>query len=454
MTLSRRAMLSGALGAAGAGLVAGPALAEDTDVETAATGGVETAATGGVGTAAGAEAPRRPVATGLEVLRDTGFAALAGQRVGVISNPTGLDHDYRHGVDLMHADERVDIVAVFGPEHGFRGSAQAGGSEGTGIDQRTGLTVYDAYGANVAKFVTMYQRAGVQTVVFDIQDVGSRFYTYIWTMYQSMVAAAQLGLRYVVLDRPNPIGGEADGPMMTSYYTSGVGLREIVQQHGMTVGELARFFNGEFLAREAGAVDLDVVWCADWRRDVRYADMDLPWVLPSPNMPTPDTALVYPGTCLFEGVANISEGRGTTRPFELVGAPYLDYHWSDRLNAYDLPGVRFREAYFQPTFSKHTGVLCAGVEVKVTDRYAYQPIRTAVAMLVEAKRYPDFVWRQDTWDTRRPYWVDKLSGSPRLREMINAGAGVDDVVGAWADELAEFRARRQQYLYYQGPASG
>lgn len=456
MTLSRRAMLSGALATAGVGLAAGPSAAsvdgltpDGTPVDPATVGGVTA---DGAGLAAAV--PMRPVATGLEVLRSSGFAALAGQRVGVISNPTGVDHDYRHGVDLMHADERADIVAVFGPEHGFRGSAQAGGSEGTGIDQRTGLTVYDAYGAGVTKFVTMFQRAGVQTVVFDIQDVGSRFYTYIWTMYQSMVAAAQLGLRYVVLDRPNPIGGEADGPMMTSYYTSGVGLREIVQQHGMTVGELAQFFNGEFLANEAGAVDLDVVWCADWRRDVRYGDLDLPWVLPSPNMPTPDTALVYPGTCLFEGVANISEGRGTTRPFELVGAPYLDYHWGDRLNDYGLPGVRFREAYFQPTFSKHTGVLCAGVEVKITNRYRYQPIRAAVAMLVEAKRYPDFAWRRDSWDTRRPYWVDKLSGSSRLREMIDAGAGVDDVVGAWSEELAEFRARREPYLHYQGPASG
>ncbi|MGH3734408.1 MAG: exo-beta-N-acetylmuramidase NamZ family protein [Micromonosporaceae bacterium] len=424
-----------------------------------AAGVATTATTGTAATAAGAapatEVPRQPVMTGLEALEADGWAALAGQRVGMISNPTGVNRDYVHAVDLMHADERVDIVAVFGPEHGFRGSAQAGGSEGEGIDERTGLTVYDAYGANETKFATMFTRAEVQTVVFDIQDVGARFYTYIWTMYRSMIAAARLGLRYVVLDRPNPIGGEAYGPMMTPAYTSGVGVREIVLQHGMTVGELARFFNAEFLAREGGAVDLEVVWAKGWRRDVLFGDIDVPWVLPSPNMPTPDTALVYPGTAMFEGVANIAEGRGTTRPFELIGGPSMDYHWGDRINARNLPGVRFREAYFKPLSggNKFPNQLCNGVEVKVTDRYAYDPIRTAVAMLVDAKVDPDFAWRQDAWDTRRPYWIDKLTGSTRLREQIDAGADVDEVVGAWAGELADFRARRKPYLHYVGPVS-
>ncbi len=454
--VSRRAMLTGVAGAAGAGLAAASLSATAAAAApigvTAATDDATTL--GGATLAATGEVPRQPVTTGLEALAADGWAALAGQKVGVISNPTGVTGDYVHGVDLMHADDRVDIVAVFGPEHGFRGSAQAGGSEGTGIDERTGLTVYDAYGANATKFATLFGKAGVETVVFDIQDVGARFYTYIWTMYQAMVAAAGAGLRFVVLDRPNPIGGEAYGPMMTSAYTSGVGLREIVQQHGMSVGELARFFNGEFLAHEAGAAELDVVWCRGWRRDVRYGDLDLPWVLPSPNMPTPDTALVYPGTCLFEGVGNISEGRGTTRPFELIGAPFLDHHWGDALNGYELPGVRFREAYFSPTFSKHTGVVCNGVEVKVTDRYAYQPIRTAVAMLVEAHKYPDFAWRYDSYDPVRPYWVDKLTGSTRLHTMINSGATADEVVAGWSDELADFRARRAQYLHYLGPSSG
>jgi uncharacterized protein YbbC (DUF1343 family) len=389
------------------------------------------------------------VETGLDRLARERWALLDGQRVGVISNPTGVDRQFRHLVDLMHADG-VSIGGVFGPEHGFRGSAQAGGSEGTGTDARTGLTVYDAYGASQSTWATLYERAGVQTVVFDIQDAGSRFYTYIWTLYDSMVAAARVGLRYVVLDRPNPIGGRAYGPMMTPAFTTGVGKKEIVQQHGMTVGELARYYNGEFLPTDAGRpVDLTVVACRDWSPSAFAAETDVPWVLPSPNMPTPDTALVYPGTGLFEGVATLSEGRGTTRPFELIGGPDFDYHWSDRLNAAGLPGVRFREAYFVPTFNKFTNVTCAGVEVKVTDRHAYDPIRTAVTMLVEARKYPAFAWRYDTSDPQRPYWVDKLSGSTRLRTMVDAGASAADVVGAWRDELAAFSARRRPYLIYR-----
>lgn len=390
-----------------------------------------------------------PIRTGLDRLVRSGWSALAGRRVGVISNPTGVDRAHRHLVDLMHASGRVDIAAVFGPEHGFRGSAQAGGSEGTGIDARTGLTVYDAYGASQARWVELYATAGVETVVFDIQDAGARFYTYIWTLYDSMVAAARTGRRYVVLDRPNPIGGRAYGPMMTAPYTSGVGRKEIVQQHGMTVGELARYYNGEFLPAEAGGpVDLTVIACRGWHGALLAADTDAPWVMPSPNMPTPDTALVYPGTAMFEGTASITEGRGTTRPFELVGGPGLDHHWCDRLNAQGLPGVRLREAYFTPAFNRFTGRLCAGVEVHVTDRRSYDPIRTGVAMLVEARRYADFAWRVDA-DPARPYWIDKLTGSPRLRTMIDAGATASAVVASWRRELADFTDRRAGYLLYR-----
>ncbi|WP_127503856.1 exo-beta-N-acetylmuramidase NamZ family protein [Actinoplanes solisilvae] len=389
--------------------------------------------------------PRLPIRTGMDRLAATGWQAVRGQRIGIVSNPTGVDREYRHLVDRMHADG-VTIGGVFGPEHGFRGSAQAGGSEGTGIDARTGLTVYDAYLATQDKWVSMFTASGVRTIVFDIQDVGARFYTYIYTLYDSMAAAARLGLRYVVLDRPNPIGGRAYGPMMTDGFTSGVGRLKIVQQHGMTVGELARFYNGEFLS---GAVDLEVITCTGWHGRLRAGDTDLPWVLPSPNMPTQDTAVVYPGTGMFEGVSSLSEGRGTTRPFELIGGPGFDYHWGDRVSALNLPGVEFREAYFTPTFNKFANTLCAGVEVKVVDQGVFDPIRTAVGMLVEARKEAAFAWRLDS--TR--YWIDLLTGSTRLRTMIDAGATTGEVTGAWKDELAAFERQRRPYLLYPRSAS-
>jgi uncharacterized protein YbbC (DUF1343 family) len=406
--------------------------------------------TAGPAAAAGSKHRHHRLVTGAEAAAADGFSFLKGRRVGVISNPTGVLRDTTHVVDSMAANKELNIVGVFGPEHGFRGSSQAGDSEGKSTDPRTGLTVYDAYGAGVEKMKELFTTAGADTLVFDIQDVGVRFYTYIWTMYNAMVAARDVGARFVVLDRPNPIGRRADGPLMTPGYTSGVGLKEIIQQHGMTVGELARYFNGELLPGEGdgGHVDLDVVQVRGWDPESCAQESDLPWVPPSPNMPTADTAAVYAGTCYFEGT-NISEGRGTTRPFEFVGAPYLDYHYSDRLNARGLPGVRFREAYFVPTFSKYQGETCAGVQTVVTDLHRFRPIATAVAMLVEAHKYPDFAWREDSWDPKRPFWIDKLSGSPRLRTMIDDGADEQKCVDAWEDEVRAFVRTRRQYLLYR-----
>jgi uncharacterized protein YbbC (DUF1343 family) len=437
-TVNRRQLLT----AAGAGALAVPL----------ATAGAR-AATPSAAPPAAASYPARPVTTGVEREAARGWSSLAGQKVGIITNPTGILTNLRTIVDEMHEAGTVDIVGVFGPEHGFRGTAQAGSSEGTHTDPRTGLTVYDAYGAGAAKMEQLFRTAGVETVVFDIQDAGSRFYTYIWTMYTAMRAAVATGARFVVLDRPNPTGGTARGPMMTTAYTSGVGAKEIVQAHGMTVGELARFFDAEFLPKDAGGRvrQLSVVEMSGWRRDMPYAATGLPWVMPSPNMPTPDTALVYPGTGMFEGT-NLSEGRGTTRPFELVGAPYVDYKWAERLAAQDIPGAGFREAYFTPTFSKHLNKVCGGVQVHITDASTFDPMRVAVEMLVAAKAlYPDFAWRVD--NDPRPYWIDKLSGSTRLRDQVTAGAPADEVVGAWKAELAEFDSRRQQYLIYRGPSS-
>ncbi|MEU7074524.1 DUF1343 domain-containing protein [Streptomyces narbonensis] len=418
MSLSRRSLLAagGALGAVGAGAAVAPAAS------------------------AAPDAGRPRVRTGFERLAADGYALLAGERIGVVTNPTGVTADARHVVDVMHADERVDLIAVFGPEHGFRGTAQAGGSEGRYDDPATGLPVYDTYLKSGQPLADVFTASGVDTVVFDIQDVGARFYTYIWTLYDCMAAAALAGKRFVVLDRPNPVTGRAAlGPVLDRAFATFVGREPIAQAHGMTVAELALLFDAEFLTTP---VALETVRMTGWRRTEFFDTTGLPWVPPSPNMPTPDTALVYSGTCLFEGT-NLSEGRGTTRPFELLGAEGVDRRWAEAANALGLPGVRFREAYFAPTFSKFQGKTVGGVQLHVHDREAFDPVRTGIGLLVTARRsWSGFAWRAD-------HWIDKLTGSTRVRTLIDAGADTDEVVGAWEADLAAFRAVRREYLLYR-----
>ncbi|MFE2547744.1 exo-beta-N-acetylmuramidase NamZ domain-containing protein [Streptomyces sp. NPDC059355] len=421
MTLSRRGLLglagtTGALGALGA-VGAAPGTAPDH-----------------------ADAAAERVRTGFEQLAADGYGLLAGRRVGVVTNPTGITADARHLVDVLHADARVKLVAVFGPEHGFRGTAQAGDSETAGRDPATGLPVYDTYGKSGQNLADVFTAAGIDTVVFDIQDVGARFYTYIWTLYDCMRAAALAGKAVVVLDRPNPVGGRrAAGPVLQSAYASGVGREPIALAHGMTVAELALLFNAEFLA--AKPVSLSTVRMTGWRRDSFFGAAGLPWVPPSPNVPTPDTALVYAGTCLFEGT-NLSEGRGTTTPFEVVGAEGVDRRWAEAAQALGLPGVWFREAYFTPTFSKFTGKVCGGVRLIVHDRAAFDPVRAGIGLLVTAKRtWSGFAWRSD-------HWIDQLTGSDRVRKMVDAGAGVEEIAGDWAAGLERFAEVRGRYLLY------
>ncbi len=384
--------------------------------------------------------PGARLRTGFERLAGDGYALLDGRRVGIVTNPTGVTRDVRHIVDVMHADSRVALTAVFGPEHGFRGTAQAGGSEGRYDDPATGLPVYDTYLKSGQALADIFTASGVDTVVFDIQDAGARFYTYIWTLYDCMEAAQLAGKRFVVLDRPNPVTGRsAQGPVLHKEFATFVGRQPIAQAHGMTVAELARLFNGEFLA---APVELDTVLMSGWRRDRFYDASGLPWVPPSPNMPTADTALVYSGTCLFEGT-NLSEGRGTTRPFELLGAEGVDGRWAAAAGELALPGVHFREAYFAPTFSKFQGKTIGGVQIHVHDRAAYEPVRTGIALLVTAKKvWSGFAWRSDNW-------IDKLTGSTLVRTMIDAGAGTDEIVAAWQDELEAFRTVRKHYLSYK-----
>ncbi|MEU6105873.1 exo-beta-N-acetylmuramidase NamZ family protein [Streptomyces flaveolus] len=406
---------------------------------TAAVAATASAATAGPAQAAPSGGGRR-LRTGFERLADDGYALLEGERVGIVTNPTGITRDVRHIVDVMHADGRVNLTAVFGPEHGFRGTAQAGGSEGRYDDPATGLPVYDTYLKSGQPLADIFTASGVDTVVFDIQDVGARFYTYIWTLFDCMEAARLAGKRFVVLDRPNPVTGRAAlGPVLHKEFATFVGRQPIAQAHGMTVAELALLFNGEFLP---SPVPLETVTMTGWKRSEFFDTAGLPWVPPSPNMPTPECALVYSGTCLFEGT-NLSEGRGTTRPFELLGAEGVDGRWAAAANEVGLPGVRFREAYFAPTFSKFQGKTVGGVQLHVHDRAAFDPVRTGIALLVTARRSWDgFAWRPDNW-------IDKLTGSTQVRTMIDAGADTDEVVDGWEGELAAFRRTRRQYLLYR-----
>ncbi|GAB3267286.1 exo-beta-N-acetylmuramidase NamZ family protein [Arthrobacter pigmenti] len=391
----------------------------------------------------------RRLTNGADLAAADNWRIFNGRHVGIITNPTGVLENFRSIVDDMH-NQQVDVRAVFGPEHGFRGTAQAGDSEETYVDPRTGITVYDAYGAQAADFAAFYRKAGVDTVCFDIQDVGARFYTYIWTMWEAMQAASQTGARFVVLDRPNPIGGQARGPVLQDGFESGVGKLGIALQHGMTVGELAKYFNAVHLP-EAGLApirELQVVEVQGWHREMTGPDQRETWVMPSPNMPTPETATVYPGTALFEAT-NMSEGRGTTRPFELIGAPYIDYRWAAGLDAKGLKGVDFREAYFVPTMSKNQGLVCGGVQVHIMEPDKVEAVELGTHMMVEAKRlYPEFDWRGD--DGR---WMDLLSGSARFKEQVNAGKSAETIIGAWQDELQQFVRDTRAFLVYGGPRS-
>lgn len=397
---------------------------------------------------------RGRVRTGVQVLLEDRPELLRGKEFGLITNPTGILPDLRHEVDVMAANEDTRPTAILAPEHGFRGAAQAGETGADYTDPKTGIPVYDVYGKDRDQIAALYDRAGIDTIVFDIQDVGARFYTYIWTMSDCMEAAAVSGREFIVLDRPNPIGGlAAEGPVLEPEYSTFVGRYEISQRHGMTVGELAGMFNEEFVPERRGGKKVEkltVVQIQGWRRGMLFEETGLPWVMPSPNMPTPDTALVYPGTCMFEGT-NLSEGRGTTRPFELIGAPYIDGQWADDLREFGLADATFREAYFTPTFSKHSGVTVGGAQIYPTNAAGYDPIRAALAMILELKRlYPDdFQWRYDSWDPQRPYWIDKLTGSDYFRTAVDAGGSLREIIAGWQDELARFRALRSRYLIYR-----
>jgi uncharacterized protein YbbC (DUF1343 family) len=391
------------------------------------------------------------VIPGLEVLARRGFRALAGRRVGLVCNPTAVTRRLVHAADLLHAAPRVRLAALFGPEHGVRGDAQYMAAVGGERDPRTGLPAHSLYGDTRDSLrPRAEQLTGLDALVFDVQDVGARYYTYQATMMLCMEAAAEAGLAFIVLDRPNPIGGRlVEGPRLCRGFESFCGLHDLAVRHGMTVGELALLFRAE----RGIDVELEVIPCLGWRRDMGFRETALPWVTPSPNMPTAETALVYPGTCLLEGT-NLSEGRGTTRPFELLGAPWLDgQRLAADLGAERLAGVRFRPASFVPTWDKHARVRCHGVELHVTDAARFRPFRTALAAIVHARRQDAsrFAWRTEPYEFVSDVLAfDLLCGSSREREAIEAGASPSELARPLGPEERAFDRRRTPYLRYGG----
>jgi len=387
------------------------------------------------------------VAIGLDVLLASRPHILAGQRIGLVVNPSSVDASLRHAVDLLHAHPDIRLTALFGPQHGIRGETQDNMIEWQGFfDARTKLPVYSLYGETRIPYPEML--ADVDTLVFDMQDVGTRIYTFIYTMAHCMQAAARDGKRVVVLDRPNPIDGVTiDGNTLEPEYASFVGLYPIPTRHGMTVGELALLFNDRF----GIGCDLEVVPMEGWRRSMWFDDTGLPWILPSPNMPTLETAAVFPGMVHVEGTM-VSEGRGTTRPFELIGAPHVD-PWAlvDALAAEDLPGCRFRPCYFQPTFQKHAGLLCGGLQVHVTDRNAFASVLTGIAVLraIHGLDPSGFAWKEPPYEyvhDRLPF--DVIAGTAQVREQIVSQAPLAEIEAGWQPGIAGFARLREPYLLY------
>jgi uncharacterized protein YbbC (DUF1343 family) len=382
---------------------------------------------------------------GTDILLSSG--RLRGLRVGVVCNHASIDGEFRHIVDRLHAADGITLGAIFGPQHGFRSDVQDNMIEtGHGDDPARQVPVYSLYSETREPTAAMLD--GLDALVVDLQDVGARIYTYIYTMANCLRAARRHGVRVIVCDRPNPIGGiDVEGALLTPGFESFVGQFPIPMRHGMTIGELAKLFNAGF----ALGAELEVVPMEGWRRSMYSDATGLPWVMPSPNMPTLDTAIVYPGTVLFEGTM-VSEGRGTTRPFELVGLPGIDAErFAAAMNDLRLPGTYFRPAVFEPTFQKHAKQTCGGCQIHVLDRAAFRPVLTAVALLEMFRRMnaSAFAWRKPPYEyehEKEPF--DILSGSATLREQIERDMPAKEIADGWRDDERAFDALRREFLLY------
>jgi len=386
--------------------------------------------------------------TGLDMFEKSWPAKLKGARVGLVAHPASVDSKLRHAAGCFLKSGKVELRALFGPQHGVRGETQDNMIEWKGFrDKKTGLPVYSLY-SDTRKPSPMMLK-GLDALVIDMQDAGARYYTFIWTMELCMLACEETGKSFIVLDRPNPLGGTVtEGPVLDTAYKSFVGQRPLPVRHGMTIAEIANYLKNEFYP----SLDFHIIPMKGWKREMWFDDTGLPWVLPSPNMPTVDTAAVYPGMCLLEAT-NLSEGRGTTRPFEIFGAPFIDAGiLAARLEKFRLPGVIFRPMYFLPMFQKHAGKLCGGAQIHVTDRKKFKPFRTGAAVIRAVRDlYPDrFEWKQPPYEYETEKMpIDILAGTDRFRKDMENGRPPDQMEKWWDEQRREFNKKlRKRFLIY------
>ncbi len=378
------------------------------------------------------------VRSGFEILLSDSLHLVSGKRVGLITNQTGVDAQGASIIDVLHERDDLELVALFGPEHGIRGVAAPGERVDDGRDDRTGLPVFSLYGATLRPTPEVLD--GLDVLLIDYQEVGARYWTYASTMTLAMEAAGEAGVPVVVLDRPNPIGGAIGGNILEVAFGTFVGRFPIAMRHGMTPGELARYYEGEF----GIGVDLTVVPIEGWRHDMPFAETGLPWIAPSPNMPSVASALHYPGTCLFEGT-NLSVARGTEHPFQQIGAPWLDGQaLAEAMSDYGLADVTFEAVTFTPENpgdGKYAGEPVRGVRLTSTGP-EYDPTRTAVALLVESRRLAG-----ERWEWLQTHF-DRLAGTDQLRLGIEAGHNLGELTADWAPALETFAEVRNRYLIY------
>lgn len=384
--------------------------------------------------------------TGTDRIASGKFRIPDAAAAGLLANPASVSSDLVHIRDIL-LEKGITLKAIFGPQHGYRGETQANMIEWKGYkDPESGIPVHSLYGENRSPTGEMLE--GIELMIIDLQDVGTRCYTYTWTAILMMKECAASSISILVLDRPNPIGGESvEGPAVRKGYQSFVGLFPLPVRHGMTIGEILAMVNKE---SETGA-DLEIVTCKDWRREMYFRDTGLPWVLPSPNMPAPETAMAYPGTVMLEGT-NISEGRGTTLPFQIIGAPFIEPRsFSEELARRSPGGAIFRPLHFRPTWDKYAGEICGGVQIHVSDRSIFSPVRTGAEIIcAAASMYPDhfgFLPPPYEYETEHPP-IDIISGSPRLRETVESGESTGPLFEAWKEEENLFMAKREEYRIY------